>query len=405
FRKPSGPVAIQAYRALQEREKRRLKNQSSYSLSADEAEPLSRAVHKPSASTPLQSKGSVNALLLAHSNSPSSPVVLPPLAGHIRKPSIPPAQEQRPSIAERRKCVLPPFNQHLSIPSSIRSNREISQEEVTDSYPPSSISGSGREMPRRKVWVQRAGSSATLVAVAEDDLVDDLRDAILRKYANSLGRTFDAPDLGIRLVPRKSSAVRASITDRLLGPEEHILSTLDKYYPGGQTVEDALIIDVPQRRTPRPSPRHVYYTSEEVMRPAEGGEEYFPPVSQPPPPAGPPNGLIHHAHTPPVPAMSILTTGQAPNVPSPPSFPHPHRPRVARTHTHTPSPTILPPQPTSSLASAPKSHVSCEFPCREPASVYRRTNLSANTTSPATSYTIYRWHRVSAPAGSIPTAA
>src|SRR5207237_361399 len=36
----------------------------------------------------------------------------------------------------------------------------------------------------RKVWVKRAGASATRVEVAEDDLVDNVRDVILRKYAN-----------------------------------------------------------------------------------------------------------------------------------------------------------------------------------------------------------------------------
>lgn len=46
---------------------------------------------------------------------------------------------------------------------------------------------------RRRVWVKRPGASATLVQFQEDDLVDDVRDTILRKYQNSLGRSFDAP--------------------------------------------------------------------------------------------------------------------------------------------------------------------------------------------------------------------
>src|ERR1700754_189794 len=49
------------------------------------------------------------------------------------------------------------------------------------------------EMPR-KIWVKRPGASATRVEVNEDDLVDNVRDAILNKYANSLGRTIDSPD-------------------------------------------------------------------------------------------------------------------------------------------------------------------------------------------------------------------
>ena len=54
-------------------------------------------------------------------------------------------------------------------------------------------------MMTRKVWVKRPGGSATLIPIDEDDLVDDVRERILRKYANSLGRQFDAPDLVLRV--------------------------------------------------------------------------------------------------------------------------------------------------------------------------------------------------------------
>ncbi|KAI5278483.1 ssk1 response regulator receiver, partial [Ascosphaera acerosa] len=171
-------------------------------------------------------------------------------------------------------------------------------------------------MGRKRVWVQKIGSSPTLVRVAEDDLVDDLRDAILRKYNNSLGRVFDSPDLVIKLIPRQprtrsngdaaathsnststgnasgnSNGTTAATTnaavvrppnpnDCVLQPDEPIWAAIERFYPDGQTVEDALIIDVPpQRRTPRPSPRHAYYSSEELpARPVDVGEEYFPPM-------------------------------------------------------------------------------------------------------------------------------
>lgn len=194
----------------------------------------------------------------------------------------------------------------------------------------------------RKIWVKRTGSSPTQVAIGEDDLVDDVRDMILRKYANSLGRTFDSPDVTLRLVQRRVSA-RHSNHERILGPEEVISKLIEIYYPGGQTVEEALIIDVPQRRTPKHSPRIAlpYYMSDH-LRPGENGGDYFPPMSIPAPhspsisshPASIPQSHRSAAH-----AIAVLETGQVPDVPSPGSriTRHSHRPRNPRTHTSSPT--------------------------------------------------------------------
>ena len=107
---------------------------------------------------------------------------------------------------------------------------------------------------QRKIWVKRAGASATRVEVAGDDLVDNVRDVILQKYVNSLGRSIDSPDMILKIVSREQNN-KSVIAERALGPEEPIGATLDAYYPGGQNVDEALIIDVPMRRTPRASPR------------------------------------------------------------------------------------------------------------------------------------------------------
>ncbi|ESZ96359.1 putative two-component response regulator SSK1p [Sclerotinia borealis F-4128] len=197
-------------------------------------------------------------------------------------------------------------------------------------------------MVTRKLWVKRPGASATLVTINEDDLVDDVRDMILKKYANSLGRSFDAPDVALKIVPREQQR-----QERTLGPEEPMCRTLDAYFPGGQSVDEALVIDVPVRRTPKPSPRPnghpVYY---EDGRPTEAGSEYFPPM----PPEIPSPGLQHSIPVPNGPqhtvpllahAMSVLTTGHVPALPSPgaPRRHHSSRPRIGRTHTS--SPTII----------------------------------------------------------------
>ena len=188
-------------------------------------------------------------------------------------------------------------------------------------------------MLQRKIWVRRPGASATLVQIREDDLVDDVRDMILRKYANSLGRTFDPPDMTLRIQQRVEAGQQQY--ERVLGPEEDMCRTIDHYYPGGQQVHEALTIDVPQKRTPKPSPRiyqqNASYHALDELRPLENGNDYFPPM---PAANAPPMQLqaagshdsrtTHHFQTPHIStlnehqrSMSVLNTGQVPLLPSP----------------------------------------------------------------------------------------
>ncbi|KAF2139056.1 uncharacterized protein K452DRAFT_233178 [Aplosporella prunicola CBS 121167] len=214
-------------------------------------------------------------------------------------------------------------------------------------------------MLHRKIWVKRPGASATLVQIREDDLVDDVRDMILRKYANSLGKSFDAPDVTLRIVPR-DKAQRES--ERTLGPEEEMCRTLDSYFPGGQNVDEALIIDVPQRRTPKPSPggnlgHGAYVPYYHDTRPLENGTDYFPPMPAIGVPSPAPLTSLSHdsrqshaAHE--RGAMAVLASGQVPPLPSPGNTrrAHAHRPGIRRHPTSSPT-QITHPGP-SALASS-----------------------------------------------------
>jgi len=208
------------------------------------------------------------------------------------------------------------------------------------------------EIMQRKIWVKRPGQSATLVAVSDDDLVDTVRDMILRKYANSLGRSIDSPDITLKIASREPGNNHVP-ADRVLGPDEAIGQTLDSYYPGGQTIDEALVIDVPQRRTPKPSPRignhhpaiaYPYYL--EDHRPGDGAREYFPPMAVHSPHLAPHPTLGHlpqqsSAHLPH--SIGILQTGQVPALPSPGGHStrkhRDGRPKYVRQHTS--SPTIM----------------------------------------------------------------
>lgn len=266
----------------------------------------------------------------------------------------PKTPSQRPTLAERRQSIVPPGQQRL-IQSLLLSERPQSRSAATD-FLSGALPTINAGMVQRKIWVKRPGASATLVTITEDDVVDDVREAILRKYGNSLGRSLDAPDITLRIVSREHTG-RVGPIDRILGPEEQICRTLDTYYTGGQTVEEALIIDIPQRRTPRPSPRYGFslpqYMVEESRMPTEENG-YFPPMPVIPSPHNAPSnhsGSVHHQ---PVHAMSVLTTGQVPPLPSPGGRTYrqhgsgQHRPKFGRNHTS--SPTII-------TSAAPNQHM------------------------------------------------
>ena len=253
----------------------------------------------------------------------------------------------RPEIGPRRQS-LAHNSQARFIKTLLESERPQIQPGQSDYFggPPTLTAN----MLSRKIWVKRPNASATLVSIKEDDLVDDVRDMILKKYANSLGRNFDSPDVTLRIVPRDNHSHRNShnTAERALGPEEPITRTLDAYYPGGQTVDEALIIDVPKPRTPRQSPRPQlpYGYMSEDLRPMETANDYFPPI---PPGASSPHlasslsvASGHSgSHHPSIHSISILNTGQVPPLPSPGSrgTRHSQRPKYPRTHTS--SPTVL----------------------------------------------------------------
>ncbi|KAL2868184.1 response regulator [Aspergillus lucknowensis] len=251
-------------------------------------------------------------------------------------PLPPTSFSKRPSLGSRRQSLLPASYQHLV--SSFLDTGSFSE---PDGFGNKQFQNMGSGIGVRKIWVKRPGGSATLLPTSEDALVDELRDQVVTKYANSLGKTFDAPDIIIRIAAREGFT-RQSTPDRILNPEEPLIPVLDSYYPGGQTVEEALVIEIPQRRTPKPSPRHnVYYTHSE---PGEHGD-YFPLMPANVNMATPPAHQSHMSNsasstgTHPAPSISILTTGMAPTLPSPGGRSRHRRPPLTR-HSTT-SPTVV----------------------------------------------------------------
>ncbi|KAK4143532.1 uncharacterized protein C8A04DRAFT_12279 [Dichotomopilus funicola] len=261
----------------------------------------------------------------------------PPSSHQLRSSS---SASYRPSGPPRRQSLLPHRQTTL-----IRTLLDAGQPDDLDHSDSDHLLPISATMATRKLWVKRPGGSATLVTINEEDLVDDVRELILRKYANTLGRQYDAPDLTLRILPREGQR-----QERVLGPEEPMARTLDAYFPGGQVVDEALLIDVPHRRhTPRASPRngpphaqHLTSVGYDDIRPLEASTDYFGPGAVAHIPvaalANAANGTTH--------AISVLNTGQVPQIPSPGATTRQRqyrersdRPRIGRQHTS--SPTIL----------------------------------------------------------------
>ncbi|KAJ5833474.1 hypothetical protein N7474_001785 [Penicillium riverlandense] len=255
--------------------------------------------------------------------------------------------DRRPSLAVRRQSLLPASHHHL-INGLLGRDSISSQGGQSSRQAPSAPA----EMVQRRVWVKRPGGSATLVPCLEDAVVDELRDQVIMKYSNSLGKSFDSPDIVIRIAPREGSN-RQAHPERLLSPEESLATVLDTYYPGGQAIEEALVIDAPARRTPKPSPRHSIYHHHH-SEPGEHGD-YFPlmPVNA--------NGQTPPAHPassgggPNAPSISILNTGVPPPLPSPGTRGSRHHRRPPLTRHTTNSPTLLEGAPVADIGVSPHS--------------------------------------------------
>ncbi|KAI0447191.1 hypothetical protein F4803DRAFT_575395 [Xylaria telfairii] len=269
---------------------------------------------------------------------PHSLALLSPLAPSP-SPSRPPLSPtfSRPPGPPRRQSILPAHQTNLvrALLNGPASDFDLDPADLDHQDP---LSG----MVTRKIWVKRPLASATLITINEDDLVDDVREQILRKYANSLGRQFDAPDLSLQICNREQQ------TSRPLQPDEPIARVIDSYYANGQSVDDALLINIPSRRTPKASPNPRFYADD---RPHESGTDYFPPFHPP--------TYSHHsvattlvsgAHAPHFPpSMSIVAGNQLPQVPSPGGSRRLalNRPNLQRMHTASPVSTIAnshPPQ-------------------------------------------------------------
>lgn len=315
-----------------------------YSVALSTAPLVSTPVTNP-ASLPFQPPPSPNEKTKAAHPEFQQP--LPPASPQPLQTTYP----RLPSQIIRRQSLLPQNEsvliRHLLDPGN--TDTPLPKEQPVDFHsvpvgfpllPTPATLGSG--MLSRKVWVKRPGGSPTTVNVREDDMVDDVRDVVLKRYQNALGRSYDAPDITLRIIPRHNrprslehSQGHHNYThnpaERMLNPDENLVRTLDEYFPGGQSIDEALVIDVPQhplRKTPRPSPHTYGYGSAHDSHLSIENGEYFPPM--PAVPVHTQSQQMSTSMTPSQPSISVLTTGQVPPIPGSPGGSVARNPRITR---------------------------------------------------------------------------
>lgn len=112
-------------------------------------------------------------------------------------------------------------------------------------------------LPPRRVWVKKPQTNnPTTVLCYVNDIIDDLKVAVVNKYPNTIGRYEDAADLLVKIdlnnikVPVSPSVNRVSQRTPfdnciILEPDQNVWQILDNYFPNGMAMHDALIIETP----------------------------------------------------------------------------------------------------------------------------------------------------------------
>lgn len=167
-----------------------------------------------------------------------------------------------------------PFFGTVTCLTLLNLNKEFLQFDSPSTFEDDDISGTRHQMSGiTKVWVRRPSSSPTRIQIpssistpictpsadalsamdgprhvdvelTEDFLVDDLREAILKKYPQSLGKHHDAADLSIRIPLRRQNGGGNGDSEpgRLLSPDENVIKILREEYPDGQKSSEAWTI-------------------------------------------------------------------------------------------------------------------------------------------------------------------
>ncbi|CUM53360.1 uncharacterized protein AC631_00533 [Debaryomyces fabryi] len=146
----------------------------------------------------------------------------------------------------------------------------------------------------RRVWVKKSQGTPTTIVIHQNDIIDDLKQAVVNKFPNSLAREIDPADLiikmdllarqtvnvasnnqnlsankkttypsntGLLTSPDNFKSVKSPIASQSSGtqtqqqtnpysyvnlePDQNVWNILDSYYPNGMGMQEAFIIEAP----------------------------------------------------------------------------------------------------------------------------------------------------------------
>lgn len=139
------------------------------------------------------------------------------------------------------------------------------------------LSSRSLKMQLRRVWVKRIAGTPTTIMISPEHIVDDLKQAVVNKFPNSLARHYDPAEIQIlvRATSEKTgplsrrtkhkAASRNSITSGedlsgksataisdsawvdsyiILAPDQNVWDAVNEYYGGSMTIDDAFVVDV-----------------------------------------------------------------------------------------------------------------------------------------------------------------
>ena len=168
---------------------------------------------------------------------------------------------------------------------------------IGDEYSHSSLNSATSEviqnnLPPRRIWVKKSNGNPTTIFSYVNDIVDDLKSAVINKYPNSIGRFDDAADLVIKVdlsnlrAPVSPSMNRVSNNSSrtyenylILEPDQNVWQLLDHYFPHGMCMTEALIIETPtftlDNQVQPPTPLSATHNLNNVNGVGLGGERHL----------------------------------------------------------------------------------------------------------------------------------
>ena len=130
-------------------------------------------------------------------------------------------------------------NNATNLKPQLRVHTGIDPDSISEDYTSQTDSGEDTINRSKRLWVRKkSGGAATSLIVHAGEIIDDVKTRILERYPTSLLLKCDPADLVLTVQTR--SGIRLE-----LQPDEQIIKVIDKYFPKGMKMNDAVEVGPP----------------------------------------------------------------------------------------------------------------------------------------------------------------